>query len=445
MNKLLAKLLTCILALVISTAMVVVSSYAWLTMSGAPEVDGIQIHIGGSNTIMVAADIAVQNANGSISHYPDVFSRTLNFAEHETYAYLNEVAGLLPVSTADGMHWVLPSYYGLDDAEVEAGLAYCGQMKDFSDFELDASLRNGNLLVNDKSIKGNYIYFDFWVVSPGADYQLHVSTGDVSEDSGSYVIGMAEPVRTEDGYALEEDNTAAASVRLGFLANSDWGSYSDVASYVSSEGYDDRYVCLVGQYQEPGEHADNFSAARNRFTVYEPNGDLHADGTGNYIITEPLAPVDGEISPVDISDRLTVQLTNRWKTADDGSETLLAREFATAIMAKNPEEETPESLYDYLYRERLQNQLQPYVQRAWFVTSTSGLYSAANNGQVASDSPALRLTSGATEDVYIVNLQKDTPQRIRLFIWLEGQDADCVDMFDLSGFAISLELAGSND
>ena len=68
MRKIVAKLIISIAALTVSATLVGMFSYAWLTMSGAPEVDGIQINVGGSNTIMVAADISVKNDNGTVSH-----------------------------------------------------------------------------------------------------------------------------------------------------------------------------------------------------------------------------------------------------------------------------------------------------------------------------------------------------------------------------------------
>ena len=53
------------------------------------------------------------------------------------------------------------------------------------------------------------------------------------------------------------------------------------------------------------------------------------------------------------------------------------------------------------------------------------------------------LTAGATDDVYIIRLQRDTPQRIRMFVWLEGQDADCTNVTQATSVMLNLELAGS--
>ena len=53
-------------------------------------------------------------------------------------------------------------------------------------------------------------------------------------------------------------------------------------------------------------------------------------------------------------------------------------------------------------------------------------------------------TLGATEDTYIVRLEKNVPQRIRMFVWLEGQDVDCVNLERVINIALSIELAGAH-
>ena len=53
-------------------------------------------------------------------------------------------------------------------------------------------------------------------------------------------------------------------------------------------------------------------------------------------------------------------------------------------------------------------------------------------------------TAGATEDAVIVRLERNVPQRIRVFIWLEGQDADCTGATENLRFAVNLQLAGAN-
>lgn len=442
MNKLLAKLLTCLLALVVSASLVVMSSYAWLTMSGAPEVDGIQVRIGGSNTVLIAADMTVTNPDGTVSHYPGAFSEVLDFSHYASYDYLKELSGLLPVSTADGICWILPDYYKASDHQVQSGQAVSGQIKEYADFTVDKVLSGANLTELTEDTHGHYIYLDFWVVSPGADYQLRVSTGDSASNSGSYVIELPTPEKQGDSFMLE-DGASGSSVRIGFLVNSEASADSDLRNYINSDTYKSRYSRLQGQYAEPGQ---SLQLENNRFTIYEPNGNLHNDAEDqNYYITRPLMEYGGTIFPADVRDRLTVQLQNRWRQNSDGVGTMLEQEFLTAITGKDLSKETENSLWSYFYRDRLQLQIASYVDRGSFVTNTEALYNGVLYGQVSADSELLRLTSNATEDVYITTLERDVPQRIRMFIWLEGQDADCGNYSDAANFSVNLEFAGSND
>jgi len=255
-----------------------------------------------------------------------------------------------------------------------------------------------------------------------------------------------QPYASGSSYVLmESENAAAACVRVGFLVNEDVARQEDMVQYMRSAAYSDRFSTLRGRYQEPGEEASTVVSGDNRFTIYEPNGDLH-DGAayGGYRVTQPLGVVADAVVPVDVSDRLSVQLTNGWKLAAGSAQAMLQQEFAAALTGRDLTGETEESLSRYFYQERMQNQLAAYVDRGEFVRSTQALYAAAQNGQVAASDVTLHTTGGATEDVYITDLERNVPQRIRMFIWLEGQDEDCRSLSGTYGFTMSVELAGSN-
>ena len=77
-----------------------------------------------------------------------------------------------------------------------------------------------------------------------------------------------------------------------------------------------------------------------------------------------------------------------------------------------------------------------------FFKRTSDLYSY---GDIVTPEQLDNLDQGgATEDVYIVKLERNVPQRIRMFIWLEGQDMDCVNGLSAAEFVLNIEFAGSN-
>lgn len=437
MKKVYAKLIALSMTLVLSVCMVVAASYAWYVMSGNPELTGLQINISGSNTILVAADMTVEQ-NGKLCHYPDTFADTLNFASHASYAWMGELDGLVPVSTADGIHWFMPEYYDANDPEVKAGNVPAGLLKDITEFSWEMDLAHANLSGADSDVlaEGSYIYLDFWVVSPGSDCTLRVSTGE--DGNGSFLMELPKVEKTTGGPVLTEGNSqATAMLRVGFLTNADTQVDDSMVCYQLSPGFDDRFRSLRGVYAEPGQTQQDLDSTR--FSIYEPNGDFHpgSNDDGNYLKTYPIA-LEGEIpTPVSVADRLTVQRVTRWKMADE-DERLLDQLFQTAVYGKDL---TAEELADYFYNRYMQGYLSPYVEKGDFFKRSSDLM---HSGGTVAELDQLA-TAGATDDVYIIELQRNIPQRIRMFVWLEGQDADCTNMTEPAQLLLSLEFAGSTD
>lgn len=448
MNKIYLKLIAISLTLILSVTVVGMSSYAWLVLSGNPTVTGIQIAIGGGNTILVAPDMTTE-VDGVIYHYPGPFSDNMNFSTQKGYAYLNELAGLTPVSTADGVNWFLPEYYDFFDEEVLRGTALSGSLKDFSEFIWDVELEHANVPANEpnRSEKGSYVFLDFWVVSPGDNYSLRVSTGT---DTGSFVMDIPGIVKNEGAdvlgkYSLSKpENVGSSALRIGFLANPFRVTDDTMLYYQSSPFFNANYTRLQGLYQEP--NTGNANVEGNRFTIYEPNADLHPYGAaqnGAYVQTLPIGFVDGDIKPVSVYDRLTVQHSSSWLTLEGKTSSELEQRFQASLLMMEPDEMTAEEMTDAFFREYQQWQIAPYVTKGKFVTKSASL--SSYGGAVSSEAFAALDSSGATEDVYIIKLEKNVPQRIRMFVWLEGQDVDCVNAVGTSSFVISLELAGGND
>lgn len=399
------KLIAAVTMLAVLLVMVVTVSYAWLTISDAPETRGIQISLGGGKGILIAPD-QTEIENGNIYHYPGAFASSINFNQHEQYAYLNATAGLSPVSTADGLHWYLPTYYDANEEAVIAGDAVAGQIKPVSDFRLDAQLAYANLTDFNVAKQGNYVYLDFWVVSPDADYNLRIARGD--ENEGSFLIEMLQSTEGETNVSAMV-GAVAASARIGFLVDHNTILDNTMLYYTASGNRPSEYFSLRGSYQELGEHIRYSSAYR--FTIYEPNGDLHPEGiNGTYVETNPIAWDGGDAVLADISDRLTVQLTNRWRDGEG-----------------------------YLNRQNLSDG----VEKGAFIANTSQLYDRMVAGTVSEEALTTMERSGATIDTYVAQLEKNVPQRIRMFVWIEGQDVDCISGEGETSFALGIELAGS--
>ena len=416
-------------ALLCAMAMIVMSSYAWLTASTSPVAEGIQVAVGGGSTILLAPDVV----NDEGVHYPGAFGATLRLDDLlDADAY----SGLTPVSTADGLNWYLPAYYTEDDLEVQAGTARAGDLKPYDQFLCDETLTYANLAAGDEvAAKGSYLYVDFWVVSPGSRYELRVSTSDDASGAGSYVVDLPQVVETKKGFAMQPpEYPASESLRVGFLVNQNAAADSAVA--YAANGGDQRYTKLMGDYQKAGEQVQ--PASYNTFHIYEPNGSSHsAQGETGYIATYPLGRNDTSVTGIPVGGRLSVQMASQWE--EDRINDLFT---ASVKQAQATGTATAADVQAQLYKNLAGRS--DYVNKGQFIQNTGKLYE--NLGQ---DHTVLQATleqmakAGANESNSIVTLERNVPQRIRMFIWLEGQDADCVSGASVSGFAMRIELAGS--
>ena len=324
-------------------------------------------------------------------------------------------------------------------------------IKDVSEFFCDSELAYANLNPDEEEdleriSKGSYIFLDFWVVSPGGDYKVRISTGEGRTDGGSFVVDLLVPKKSGSGYTLEESNgSAAAAVRIGFLAN-DLPLIDDtMLKYQQSWYFDDRFTSLRGIYHEP--ETGSYHQDANRFIIYEPNGDYHPHDNnldGSYVITKPLGLSNDEICEQNIENNVTVQRKSTWAAADNQVGIAIEQQFQTALKGWEKEELNLSQITERFYGESLQGQISTYVNKGNFLKRTSDLYSIASDGAATAEELGRIEKAGATEDVYIIQLERNVPQRIRMFIWLEGQDMDCGDKVNSARFAINVELAGSD-
>lgn len=185
----------------------------------------------------------------------------------------------------------------------------------------------------------------------------------------------------------------------------------------------------------------------DHFTVYEPNGDLHPLNpklAGSYVQTNPLGYENGIITEnKNFSDHLTVQLSGSWAAADSGEETILEQKFQTALFGWGNLKDadiTEEVITERFYKNNLQGQISPFYIKGDFIRDSRNL-----SANMSEDKLGGLFNAGATENVYIVKLEQNKPQRIRMFIWLEGQDIDCIDGIDASRIAVNIEFAGGSE
>ena len=415
-------------ALLCAMAMIVMSSYAWLTASTSPVAEGIQVAVGGGSTILLAPDVV----NDEGVHYPGTFGATLRL---DDLLDADAHSGLTPVSTADGLNWYLPVYYTEDDPEVRAETAKAGDLKPYDQFLCDETLTYANLAAGDeKAAEGSYLYADFWVVSPGSRYELRVSTSNDASGAGSYVVDLPQVVETEVGFAMQTpEYPASESLRVGFLVNQN--AAADSAAAYAANGGDQRYTTLMGGYQKAGEQVQ--PASYNTFHIYEPNGSSHSalEGVQDYIATYPLGRNDTSVTGIPVGSRLSVQMASQWEENK-------VNDLFTASVKQAGDTATAADVQAQLYKNLAGRS--DYVNKGQFIQNTDKLYANLKEDHTVSRVTLEQMAkAGANESNSIVTLERNVPQRIRVFIWLEGQDADCVSGASVSGFAVRIELAGS--
>lgn len=415
-------------ALLCAMAMIVMSSYAWLTASTSPVAEGIQVAVGGGSTILLAPDVV----NDEGKHYPGAFGATLRL---DDLLDTKQYSGLTPVSTADGLSWYLPAYYTENDPEVLARTAKAGDLKPYDQFLCDETLTYANLSAGDeKAAKGSYLYVDFWVVSPGSRYELRVSTSDDASGAGSYVVDLPQVVETKAGFAMQTpEYPASESLRVGFLVNQNAAADS-VDAYAANRG-DQRYTTLRGDYQKAEEQVQP-AFSYNTFHIYEPNGSSHtAQGETGYIATYPLGRNGTSVTGIPVGGKLSVQMASQW----EGNK---VNDLLTASVKQAGDTATAADVQAQLYKTLAGRS--DYVNKGQFIQNTGKLYeNLGQDGTVSWVTLEQMDKAGANESNSIVTLERNVPQRIRMFIWLEGQDADCVSGASVSGFAMRIELAGS--
>ncbi len=397
--KIRSRLIAAGLALAVALIMLVTASLAWLTVSARPEIGGLQVSLFTGKALLIS-----DSENGS-------YAQTLDLSGH-----FSRFVELRPVSTLDGVNWYLPDYDSL------------GLLEDPSDFILDADTGSGfshaNVMNCDSSgvplegaalrearERGAFVYADIWLKTQ-EDYcevRLSVPARSAAEldewerERAAYGTWALASYELE-GDTLSLDARAQAALRVGFLTgvgtenrrfvifepNADMRSSPDKPEY-ASDGTG-RYV--AGYYKDDANYLDGY---------YIPTRPIGRGGDGR-----------GALADIDGAD-LVIQLKSEW----DGD-----RLRQVLLEGQRPGSNEVSHM-------------------GLFVKNSGALLRAAAESENGTAAPGEDPDNiSIVSDTYIVRLEKDVPQRVRLFIWIEGQDADCWNDIATGSFIINLELAG---
>lgn len=380
------------LSLLIAIVMLVTASLAWFSLSTNPEIGGMQVSLYTGRALLMS-----ETEDG-------IYTELLNLGEK-----FSRYVDLKPVSTADGINWFLPEY--------EAS----GQLKPVYDFTLDTTLYHANVsrfdetgkLLQDAELKaayerGAYVYADIWFKTQEdrAEVRLSVPSRPANEldeweqEQGSYGTYVLGTYKKQDASTMVLDTEAQAAMRVGFLV----GEGTENQKFIIYEPNADQRSALT----KPNDITYVLGYEKNNLN-YQNNF---------YIPTRPIEIGEdgkGKISDISINN-LIIQLQCQWN---------MVKLQETLLSEKRP------SSNDVMTMGR-------------FITDKAALYEAldeeSNMAAIDDEIP----TAIAGEPV-ILSLVKDIPQKVRMFIWIEGQDVDCWNDIAAGSFVVNLEFAADTD
>ncbi len=446
MPKYKMKLIMAAVSMGLAVILLVSASLAWLTISTHPEIGGIQVKLFSSRTLLLSRD-----------------TEELDFKQYidlsQDFAYL---VPLRPVSTVDGLNWFIPTYNGIT-----------GELKDPSEFILDNTLTFANVstladgstdenpveltgdALQQRSNRGYYVYTDFWMMTEeenGCIVRLTIPhTDELHEEEqeqgafGSYVLQTYELTADGEGSTVALlSRSAETAMRVGFLLNHDGNEeYADVTDSFfiyepnADKRSDDDKPLAVDDSELLEDDYDVDYIVDYRFVKSS-----YIDG--QYFVTKPIGIVtktknvldneenniynsNGNASfdyePVNIpQSKLLIQKASRWDID-------AVQEKLEAGLAINSN--------DVMYP--MGGFLNTPLVYGALEDDTDSEYEINNQNRIADISEMQTSIAGSS---MIVKLKKETPLKIRLFIWIEGQDVDCWNDISAGSFIVSLELAG---
>ena len=237
---------------VILMTLLTVATYTWFTISRTPRVSDMNMYINSVTGLEISTDPQAEK-----------WQLQLDFRD-----MVDETAPLRPVTWSDARQQFYAANYGLD-----------GRLLDYNEWQPLTDERNANKNNTDcYYIKATF----FAKTGQTVDVSLSpaVEVDDGIDGHGTYLIGTP----LWDGQHLLHDNGgqgAENAVRIGIR------------------------ITPVAPDGQPLEDQ------QSEFFIYEPNCDLHADGTVGYV---PTPSIDGTYTLID-EDRLIRQSASTWAEA----------------------------------------------------------------------------------------------------------------------------------
>ncbi len=441
MGKIRPKLILVSSMLAMSVVLLVTASMAWFTLSTAPEITGIQVSLYAKHSLLVSRD----GTN---------FSQSINISDA-----FEGLAPLKPVSTANGIDWFMPAYTA--DGMLDLENFRLATLED----NANVSIKNliGNELFEAEN-RGYFVYTDFYLATDleeGCTVSLSVPKGSElldqwEKDQGLYgSYALANYAIDKHNQVATIDNNAQTALRIGFLIKETDKDGNPTTRFVIYEpNADQRSDPALKPFDpNPAEgsvwneyYVSGFQLLPNANYVavegmspLDPNNPKFLNYIRNsYIPTYPIGWVEKK-EEVENEDGTTTEIVTQVPGLVTLDHENLLIQFAgqwndQAVREVIREGGIPNSNHVSMFGRFIKNNLDVLGK-----LNQHGIYDF--NSTVTTD-----LASGN----FIVNLPPPDEEgnlvgvEIRMFIWLEGQDADCWNDIASGSFLVNLEFAAQS-
>lgn len=382
MKQLKLKLLMAGVSLVLALTMISVGTFAWYTISRKAQVSGISITLEDDG-----------------KNFP--FELSLDGTNWTTELHVDSRFGVLrPISTYDGVHWYLPNYSSV------------GSVNGFREVRLqDVSNRVSAPGVEET---GNYLnYFDIWIRTRDPD------TG--------YALKLNNPNKTGSGYHVEDFETVYGTYVL-------WAPQWSGGRYVNPTSTNDAMASLRVGFGILDDQ-DNMT----KFVIYEPNADLRS-----HFLDGGFEPAAGSGTKEELGtlDYLGQGTSGGTKVGSYDTGRLDNTFYSTQVPQFTAGTDGGEDSYTMVDQPTLRQKASSWNTDKIAALTTEGSLNSRcirtigdfvnSSGQVVAYS---QLESMAV-------ITEGTPQKIRVFIWIEGQDVDCWNQISDGSIFANFEFRG---
>lgn len=497
MPKIRTKIFAALMLTLVALVMLVVASVAWFTISTNPEISGMQVSIKAPDRVLVSE-------TGEEDTWEDTLNLSESFGYYAPLKPVSTVDGLhwfLPEYETSGSLKNVNQFELDDELKYANSMIYqlsttSGKMEKLTGSALQTASNNGYYVYADFFLKSEEDLTDIHLTFANPYAQENTELNDTD---GTYVlpayeleINEDEPEESPIKYTLKNiSNDTQNVVRVGFLVNPVYDASSDT-----------KVTDTVDTSEIEGYSTDDYS--KNQFYIYEPNSDQRTSVNKPVTSADDYTKLDRYIESYDYKgekitsgedttvipedykngyyyETLPVEKTGTVDQKDTDGKVIKYKYTQSRL---DPKQLIPQHFCqwnsDSLLETMKETITTPGATKWWksddvkypygsFLNSNSlyngtTLYDTVFPGLMLSDigGTGAGLNIGkqtADEDgsieIYpydnvisysssqsIVTLKKDKPVRIRLFVWLEGQDIDCWNDVAAGGFVVNLELGG---